>query len=148
MSSQVDYAIIPTAATLDVQPFTAHVAEDKLKHFEKLLQLSPIAVHSFENTSNDRRYGLTRAWLQNAKNVWLNDFDWRQHENRINSFPNFKAPVQDRNGNSIDIQFLALFSERPDAIPVALLHGYPGSICEFLDILDLLKSKYTPQTLP
>ena len=82
------------------------------------------------------------------KKVWLNEFDWRIHEDRINSFPNFKASVKDTEGNTIEIQSLALFSEKADAIPIAFFHGWPGSICEFLDLLDILKKRYSPKDLP
>ena len=47
-----------------------------------------------------------------------------------------------------DVHFVALFSEKPDAIPILMLHGWPGSFMEFLGILSLLKEKYTPATLP
>ncbi|KIV83495.1 hypothetical protein PV11_05516 [Exophiala sideris] len=143
-----NYAKLPAGATLDIKPFTAHVDEEKLVHFKQLLELSPIGPAVFENTNAGRRYGIERAWLEHAKDVWLNNFDWRKQEDRINSFPNFKASVKDTAGNSTEIQFLALFSEKADAIPIAFFHGWPGSICEFLDILDILKQRYSPQDLP
>jgi microsomal epoxide hydrolase len=143
-----DYAKLPAGAILDIEPFKAHVHEEKLQHFKKLLELSPIAPAVFENTNAGRRYGMKRDWLENAKKVWLNEFDWRKHEDRINSFPNFKASVKDTEGNTIEIQFLALFSEKSNAIPIAFFHGWPGSICEFLDLLDILKKRYSPKDLP
>lgn len=143
-----DYAKLPAGATLDIKPFKAHAPEEKLQHFKQLLELSPIGPAVFENTNAGQKYGITREWLQGAKDAWLNKFDWRKHEDRINSFPNFKAPVTDSQGHTLDIQFLALFSEKPDAIPIAFFHGWPGSICEFLDILDLLRRKYSPADLP
>lgn len=143
-----DYAKLPADATLDIKPFKAHVDEEKLQHFKKLLELSPIAPAVFENTTAGRRYGMSRSWLENAKKFWLNDFDWRRIEDRINSFPNFQATIKDTEGNTIQMQFLALFSEKADAIPIAFFHGWPGSICEFLDILDILKGRYSPKDLP
>ncbi|KAI1625308.1 Alpha/Beta hydrolase protein [Exophiala viscosa] len=143
-----NYAKLPAGATLDVTPFKAHVDEDKLLHLKKLLELSPIGPAVFENTNAGRRYGIERDWLEHAKNVWLNDFDWRKQEDRINSFPNFNATVKDADGNDTNIQFLALFSEKADAIPIAFFHGWPGSICEFLDILEILRKKYSPKDLP
>ena len=125
-----DYAKLPAGAILDIKPFEAHVYEEKLEHFKKLLELSPIAPAVFENTNASRRYGMKRDWLENAKEVWLNEFDWRKHEDRINSFPNFKASVKDTEDNMIEVQFLALFSEKANAIPIAFFHGWPGSICE------------------
>lgn len=144
-----NYAKLPVGSDLNtIKPFCAHVSEEKLLHFEKLLELSSIAPVVFENTNAGRRYGMKRDWLGNAKKVWLSDFDWRKYEDRINSFPNFKASVKDAEGNDMEIQFLALFSERIGAIPITFLHGWPGSICEFLDILDILRAKYSPQDLP
>ncbi|EXJ72840.1 uncharacterized protein A1O5_03988 [Cladophialophora psammophila CBS 110553] len=143
-----DYAKLPAGATLDIKPFEARVDDEKLQHFKNLLELSPIAPAVFENTNAGRKYGMKRVWLENAKKVWLNEFDWRKHEDRINSFPNFKASVKDTEGNMIQMQFLALFSEKVDAIPIAFFHGWPGSICEFLDMLDILKERYSPEDLP
>lgn len=143
-----DYANIPPNATLNVKPFKAHVDEAKLQHFRQLLELSPIGPAVFENTNAGNKFGIKRDWLVNAKNVWLNDFDWRKHEDRINSYPNFKTTVQDSEGNSIDVHFLALFSEKKDAVPMAFFHGWPGSVCDFIDMLDLIKQKYSPADLP
>lgn len=64
-----DYAKLPTGAVLDIKLFTAHVPEEKLQHFKKLLELSPIAPTVFENTNAGRRYGMKRDWLENAKKV-------------------------------------------------------------------------------
>lgn len=46
------------------------------------------------------------------------------------------------------MHFAALFSEKKDAIPVAFLHGWPGSFLEFLPIMDILRKKYSPKDLP
>ena len=143
-----DYSKVPSSATVQVKPFKAHVDEQKLQHFKDLLKLSSIGPAVFENTSTGRRYGMQRDWLANAKKVWENEFDWRQHEDRINSFPNFTASVTDSEGNDITVHFLALFSEKPDAIPIAFFHGWPGSVLEFLDLLDILRKRHSPKDLP
>ncbi|TQV97961.1 hypothetical protein V2A60_006333 [Cordyceps javanica] len=143
-----DFSKIPAAATLAVHSFTAHASEEKVKHFRQLLDLSPIGPAVYENTHNGRAYGITRDCLREAKEGWLNSFDWRKYEARINSFPNFKAKVQDADGNCLDMHFMGLFSQREDAIPIALLHGWPSSFASFMDILDLLRNKYSPEDLP
>jgi microsomal epoxide hydrolase len=71
----------------------------------------------------------------------------RAVETEINSFPNYHLPIPYA-GSSFDIHFVALFSERKDAVPILMLHGWPGSFLEFLPILRLLTNKYTPSTLP
>lgn len=91
---------------------------------------------------------MPRDWLINAKEHWLHNFDWRKSEDYINSFPNFTADVQDDLGYAQTLHFVALFSAQENAIPLVLYHGWPGSFLEFLPMLDLLRKKYTPETLP
>jgi len=143
-----DFAKLPSSNALNVKPFHARVDEQKISDLKQLLQLSPVAPANFENSRNGRRYGVERDWLIKAKDYWLNGFDWRKTEAHINSFPNFTATVKDDQGYDIDIHFIALFSQRADAVPVAFFHGWPGSILEFLGILDILTKRYTPETLP
>ncbi|KAK4633797.1 putative epoxide hydrolase [Fulvia fulva] len=150
LSTMADYGKLPAGVKLDVKPFKAHVDEQKLQDFKTLAKLSPVAPANYENsdTSVDRRYGVSRDWILNAKDHLLNQFDWRKQEDKINSYPNFTAQVKDDVGNDLTIHFVALFSEKKDAMPLALFHGWPGSFLEFLQILDLLKQKYGPQDLP
>jgi len=90
----------------------------------------------------------------------------RTTEDRINSFPNFKSSIKDDDGDTYDIHFVALFSQKKTAVPIVLLHGWPGepflhlrmlsehpdscigSFLEFIGVLDLLKAKYTSADLP
>jgi microsomal epoxide hydrolase len=72
----------------------------------------------------------------------------RKEEEHINSFPNFTTDVKDDDGTVFHVHFTALFSSNPDAIPIAFFHGWPGSFLEFLPLMDLLRSKHTPETLP
>ena len=72
----------------------------------------------------------------------------RQEEAHINSFPNFKTKITDDDVGVFDVHFAALFSSNPSAIPIAFLHGWPGSFLEFVPLLDILKKKYSPETLP
>ena len=75
-------------------------------------------------------------------------YNRRKREQHINSFPNFRAHVKDDDGNGYDIHFAALFSKKPDAIPLTFLHGWPGSFLEFLGIFTVFKNKYSPEELP
>lgn len=145
-----DFTKVPSAATLKLRPFKAETSGQSLNDLQTLIKLSPIGPQTWENTTAGREeYGLQRDWLIKAKDHWLNSFSWRSVETRINSFPNYTTTLTDDIKNvEINVHFIALFSEKPDAVPLALYHGWPGSILEFLPILDLLKEKYTPQTLP
>jgi len=152
------YGKIPAGATLKPNPFNINVDENKLQDMKQLLKLSPIGPAVYENTAKDqgetklsrpdRVFGMRRDWLSNAKDHWLDGFDWRKREERLNSFPHFKVEVTGSDGVAIDVHFMALFSEKPDAIPIAFYHGWPGSFLEFTKILELLRSKYSPKDLP
>lgn len=76
-----------------------------------------------------------------------NGLNRRSTEKDINSFPNYKTRIE-HGGTQFDVHFLAIFSKAEDAIPVLMLHGWPGSFLEFLPILRLLTHKYNPSTLP
>ncbi|EME83297.1 uncharacterized protein MYCFIDRAFT_52339 [Pseudocercospora fijiensis CIRAD86] len=142
---------IPSKATLNIKPFKAHVSDEDLNDFKQLLKLSKIGPKTYENqVANVKDYlhfGITHKWLSEAKQRWENGYDWRKTEARINSFPNFVTEVEDR-GFTYNIQFLALFSKNPDAVPLLVFHGWPGSILEFIDTLDLLRKKYSEDDLP
>ncbi len=64
----------------------------------------------------------TRAVAQDLVQHWATKFDWRKQEAHLNRFPQFKLPV-----NGIDLHFVHLRSADPDAVPLVLSHGWPGS---------------------
>lgn len=59
---------------------------------------------------------------QELANHWATKFNWRKQEAYLNSFPQFKLPV-----HGIDLHFVHLLSSEPNAIPLLLVHGWPGS---------------------
>jgi len=137
-----------TSTTIQAKPFKVNIPESTLDEFKTLLKLSKLGPQTYENSQEDRRFGVTAKWMKDTKDKWLNDFDWKKHEAHINTFPHYIAPVVDDDGKEYSIHFVALFSEKTDAVPVVFIHGWPGSFLEFLSILTLLKNKYTPETLP
>lgn len=140
---------IPNKATLKPTKFVSHVTDQQLLDFKTLLHLSPIGPETYENTTRtDGQYGIGRKWLVDMKDYWLNEYDWRKTEEHINSFPNFTVPIKGRDGDKYTMHFVAMFSEKADAVPVCLLHGWPGSFLEYLHFLNVAKSKYSPKDLP
>lgn len=144
---------LPASASIKPKPFKAHVSDEELSDFKQLLKLSKIGPKTYENSIADVKdftsYGVSRDWLAETKSYWEIKFDWRKTEDKINTFPNFTVPIKDdKTGFEFDIHFIALFSKRADAVPLILLHGWPGSPLEFLAALGVLTQKYTPETLP
>lgn len=142
------FSIIPKNVLGKPEPLNLHVPEEDLSEFRELLRLSKIGPATWWNQHTDGQFGISREWLSQAKETWLNSFDWRKHEEHINSFPNFKMTVEDAEAGQIELHFTALFSENQDAIPAIFLHGFPASFTEFLPMMQLLADKYTPETLP
>ncbi|OSS48545.1 hypothetical protein B5807_07024 [Epicoccum nigrum] len=148
MTSSKTFGIVPASAVQKPTPFELEISEQKLRDFETLLRLSPIANVTYENLRKDGEFGVTHEWMSETKSYWQQVFDWRKEEDRINALPNFKSQIKDDDGTSFDIHFAGLFSSKPNAIPIAFLHGWPGSFLEFVPLLELLQKKYTPEDLP
>ncbi|KAH8723290.1 Alpha/Beta hydrolase protein [Phaeosphaeriaceae sp. PMI808] len=151
MTSAKPFGTVPPGAKQQPTPFELHVEDEKIQNLKTLLKLSPIAKETYENLRDDGshgQFGVSRKWVVDAKKYWEEKFDWRVHESRINSFPAFKTDITDDDGGIYNVHFTALFSKNPSAIPIAFLHGWPGSFLEFLPIMSLLRDKYTPDTLP
>ncbi|OPB44494.1 hypothetical protein A0O28_0028130 [Trichoderma guizhouense] len=131
------------------RPFTLHISDEDCSQLRELLRLSRVGPTTWENQHQDGRYGISHQWLVSTKEYWLNEFDWRTQEARINAFPNYKITVQDDTSNTdIGLHFVGLFSQNHDAVPIVLLHGWPGSFLEFIPTLELLLKKYDPSSLP
>jgi epoxide hydrolase len=75
-------------------------------------------------------YGQPNARVRNLTQYWLDEFDWRATEARLNSYPQFTTEIDGER-----IHFLHVRSSRPDATPLILTHGWPGSVLEYLDVI-------------
>ncbi|KAJ6475975.1 Alpha/Beta hydrolase protein [Mycena vitilis] len=146
------FSTFPHPPKLPIEPFAVNVSDADVDELKSLLKASRLGPSTPTNGDPaDHALGLSREWLKSAKEAWVKSFDWRAQEKTINSFPQFvaKVPVQvEGKAYTHDVHSLALFSKRTDAVPLIMLHGWPGSFVEFLPILHLLRTKYTPETLP
>jgi pimeloyl-ACP methyl ester carboxylesterase len=75
-------------------------------------------------------YGQPGSRIRALARYWLEDFDWRATEARLNSYPQFTTEIDGEH-----IHFLHVRSARPDATPLILTHGWPGSVIEYLDVI-------------
>ena len=138
-------------ASFKPEPFTAHATDLQVEGLKLLLRISPIGPKTYENEVADPKdftsFGIKRSWLENAKEEWVNNYDWRKTEDRINSFNNYTVEIE-QDGFKHNIHFIALLSKKSDAVPLILHHGWPGSFLEFLGALDVLRYKYSENDLP
>jgi microsomal epoxide hydrolase len=75
--------------------------------------------------------GIDATFLRELCAYWSDLYDWRADEARLNRFDQWKSMVEDQT-----IHFIHRRSSNPDAMPLLILHGWPSSIFEFLDIID------------
>ena len=78
-------------------------------------------------------YGTNLDYMKELCAYWVNEFDWRKHEARINRFPHYTAEV-----DGIDLHFIHEKGSGPAPMPLIISHGWPGSVVEFLDIIEPL----------
>src|SRR5689334_2366475 len=78
-------------------------------------------------------YGTDVGYMRELVDYWRDGFDWRAQEARLNAFPQYRVPL-----HGIDLHFLHVPGQGPDPCPLLLLHGWPGSVVEFLDIIPRL----------
>ena len=81
-------------------------------------------------TVDDWSQGVPLAYLRELCDHWADGYDWRATERRLNDLPQFRAEL-----DGLGIHFLHVRSPHPDAFPVVLTHGWPGSIVEFLKVI-------------
>ena len=84
-------------------------------------------------TVTDRSQGVQLATIEKLARYWETDYDWRKVEARLNALPQFMTNI-----DGLDIHFIHVRSKLPNALPVIVTHGWPGSIIEQLKIVDPL----------
>lgn len=75
-------------------------------------------------------YGTSLEYMKELVEYWRDEFDWRAQERSLNQFDQFKTNI-----DGIDLHFIHQRSSRPDAMPIVLTHGWPGSFIEFANVI-------------
>src|SRR3954453_9219588 len=76
----------------------------------------------------DRSQGVQLAALRALAEYWVNDYDWRRCESRLNALPQFKTEI-----DGVDVHFIHVKSRHEETLPLIMTHGWPGSVIEMLD---------------
>jgi len=83
-----------------------------------------------QETVGDNTQGVPRKQLQEIVRHWGADYDWRKVEARLNALPQFMTEI-----DGVDIHFIHVRSRHPDALPLIVTHGWPGSVIEQLKLV-------------
>lgn len=113
-----------------IKPFEVDIPEAVLKDLWERLDRTrwPDEVND-DNWS----YGTSLSYIKELCEYWRNEFDWRAQETALNRFSQFATEI-----NGLNIHFIHIRSKEPDALPLIITHGWPGSIVEFMKIIDPL----------
>ncbi len=111
-------------------PFTLTVPEQAVADLKARL-----AMTRFPDQAPDApwAYGTDLAYMKDLVAYWKDGFDWRAQEAALNAYPQFKLRTAD-----VDLHYLHVPGKGPSPMPLLLMHGWPGSVFEFLDIIPRL----------
>ena len=113
-----------------IRPFRINVPDDQLVDLRRRI----VATRwPDRETVNDRSQGVQLAEFKEMVRYWGTDYDWRKAEAKLNAFPQFITTIDD-----VDIHFIHVRSRHPNALPIIITHGWPGSVIEQLKIIDPL----------
>jgi pimeloyl-ACP methyl ester carboxylesterase len=90
-------------------------------------------------TVDDWSQGIPLGYVQELCATWRDDYDWRVVESELNGYQQLRFTGHGPTGDEVGIQVLHAPSPEPDAIPVVLTHGWPGSVIEFIDVIEPLR---------
>ncbi len=121
---------MPTPVTPAVRPFRFQFSDQVISDMHQRIDLTrwPDQVNDA-----DWSYGMERGYLQELVAYWRQQFDWRAAEARLNAFDQYLLDV-----DGLDIHFIHQRSPHPNATPLLMCHGWPGSIVEFLKVIPRL----------
>ena len=113
-----------------IKPFKIDIPDKELE--EIYLKVKNYRWHEMPDDGG-WEYGTNIDYMKEISNYWIKDFNWRKHETKINKFSNFTTIVDD-----IEIHFIYEKGSGPNSTPLLLMHGWPGSVFEFLHIIEKL----------
>ena len=116
-----------TGATTDIRPFRIDVPQADLDDLRERLARTR---WPDELPGAGWAYGVPLDYLKALAEHWRTRYDWRPHEARLNEFPQFTTTIDGAN-----VHFLHVGSPEPEALPLIVTHGWPGSIVEYLDLV-------------
>ncbi|MEU7578928.1 epoxide hydrolase family protein [Streptomyces sp. NPDC041068] len=123
-----------TDATAETHPFHLAVPQAELDDLRDRLARTR---WPSEIPGQDWSRGTPVAYLKELADHWADGYDWRAWEARLNAHPQFTTEIDGQN-----IHFLHVRSTAPDALPLLLTHGWPGSVVEFLELIGPLSRDF------
>src|SRR5208337_4207812 len=113
-----------------IRPFKFHASDEALADLHRRIAATR---WPSQELVTDASQGVQLATMRDLARYWQADYDWRKFEARLNTLPQFMTTI-----DGVDIHFIHVRSKHPNALPVIVTHGWPGSIIEQLKIIEPL----------
>ena len=113
-----------------IKPFRVHFPAEALADLKRRIAATR---WPDKEIVTDQSQGVQLATIQKLARYWATDYNWRKVEAKLNALPQFITEI-----DGVDIHFIHVRSKHPNALPVIVTHGWPGSIIEQLKIIDPL----------
>ena len=113
-----------------IKPFTINISDDDIDDLKRRLAQTrwPDQI-----PGTDWKYGANMAYMRSLCDYWLDTYDWRKHEAELNGFDQFRTEIDGH-----QIHFIHARSKHERATPIIISHGWPGTVVEFLKIIEPL----------
>lgn len=122
-----------------IKPFKINISNEVLDDLQDRLELLPPLTPPLEGANF--RYGFNSDYLQKVVHFWFNEYNWRDREAFLNSLPQFKTQIAGLNLHYIHVK-PARVPPQTKVVPLLLLHGWPGSVREFYELIPLLTTPH------
>lgn len=116
-----------SATATSIRPFHINVPEAAVKDLRQRILTTR---WPDKETVTDQSQGVKLEKFQKLVAYWGQEYDWRKAEAKLNALPQFITTI-----DGLDIQFVHIRSKHPNAMPLIITHGWPGSIFELLKIV-------------
>ncbi|MGE5853550.1 MAG: epoxide hydrolase family protein [Deltaproteobacteria bacterium] len=110
-----------------IRPFKITVPEEQIVDLRRRIASTR---WPDRETAADQSQGVQLAKLQELVRYWGTDYDWRKAEAKLNALPQFMTTI-----DNVDIHFIHVRSRHPNALPIIITHGWPGSVIEQLKLI-------------
>ncbi len=120
-------AATESAASAAIRPFNVNIPDAELAELRRRINATRLPERE---TVGDFSQGVPLATIEKLARYWANEYDWRKVEARMNAVPQFITEI-----DGLDIHFIHVRSKHPDAMPLLVSHGWPGSIIEQMKLI-------------
>src|SRR5437764_4881551 len=117
-----------------MRPFTIEVTEARLDDLRERLRRTRWPERE---TVDDWSQGVPLGYVQELCEYWRTTYDWRRAELQLNAIPQFRTEI-----DGLEIHFLHARSPHENALPLLITHGWPGSVVEFLKVIEPLTETF------